>query len=555
MKSISSIMVLLLFSGYTTPSLAEELSFEAGATRHLSEITKGDSSGVAVLVARDGKVVFQGGFGFADIANKVRITPQTKFRIGSVTKQFTAAAVLRLAEEGKLSLDDSIAKHFPDFSHFSGVTVRHLLTHTSGLHSYTEKPEVLSRLTEPIEPAALIALFRNDPPDFAPGAGFHYSNSAYFMLGEMVAKVSGKTFGSYLRETFFEPLGMIETGIYVNSAPPPGMAIGYSSADDKFKPALDWDMSWTGGAGALYSTVGDLFRWTEALFSGRVVNKTSFQAAATPVELPASADGLTMKYGYGLMMYEIKRLPAIGHAGGLPGWLSDLVHLPKHNCTVVVLANAAMPQPSELVPQSISHSFVEKLLADEIKALPPVTEDKSVDPKTFAAYAGRYDFMTEIMTVSIEGDRLMAQVTDDPKKRIFPKAKDEFFWKGSDAEIVFLRDEKGEVIAARYSDGGYTFTHKKLGEDTVKLTSDQLDGMLGQYRYGPGTVMIFSRDGTQLFAQLTDQAKFPIFPISETEFGWHIVKAKVEFVKGKDGKVTKAVHHQNGGTINAPKIK
>src|SRR4051794_33755805 len=145
MKSISSIMVLLLFSGYTTPSLAEELSFEAGATRHLSEITKGDSSGVAVLVARDGKVVFQGGFGFADIANKVRITPQTKFRIGSVTKQFTAAAVLRLAEEGKLSLDDSIAKHFPDFSHFSGVTVRHLLTHTSGLHSYTEKPEVLSR--------------------------------------------------------------------------------------------------------------------------------------------------------------------------------------------------------------------------------------------------------------------------------------------------------------------------------------------------------------------------------------------------------------------------
>src|SRR4051794_17667196 len=187
--------LLVLICEATCPSFAEELSFEAGAKRHLSEVTKGDSSGVAVLVARDGKVVFQGGFGLADIAKKTPITPQTKFRIGSVTKQFTAAAVLRLAEQGKLSLNDSLAKHFPDFADFSGVNVRHLLTHTSGLHSYTEKPEVLGRLTKPIEPAMLIALFQNDPPDSAPGAGFHYNNSAYFLLGEMVAKVSGKPFG------------------------------------------------------------------------------------------------------------------------------------------------------------------------------------------------------------------------------------------------------------------------------------------------------------------------------------------------------------------------
>jgi CubicO group peptidase (beta-lactamase class C family) len=555
MKYISFLIVLLLFIGYATSDFAEELSFEASATRHLSEVTKGESSGVAVLVARDGKVVFQGGFGLANITKKTPITPETKFRIGSVTKQFTAAAVLRLAEQGKLSLDDSLAKHFPDFAHFSGVTVRHLLTHTSGLHSYTEKQEMYSRVTKPIEPAALIALFQNDPPDFAPGAGFHYNNSAYFLLGELVAKVSGKSFADYLRESFFEPLGMKDTGIYVNSAPPPGMAIGYSFADDKFKPALDWDMSWAGGAGALYSTVGDLYRWNEALFGGLVVNEESFKAATKPVELPANVDGMIMKYGYGLMMYEIKRLPAIGHSGGLHGWLSDLVRLPKQHCTVVVLANAALPQPPELIPQAISHALVEKLLADEIKKLPSASEDKSVDPKTFTAYVGRYDYQAAIMTVSVEGDSLMAQLTGQPRHRIFAKAKDEFFWKVADAEVAFVRDEKGDVIAARHSQGGVTFTAKKLGEDAVKLTPDQLDSLLGQYQYGPGAVMTVSRDDTQLFAQLIGQPKFPIFPKSETEFEWRVVKATVEFVKGDDGKVTKAIHRQGKATIDAPRIK
>ena len=547
--------LFLLACDGATRSCAEELSFAEEAKRHLSEVTKGESSGVAVLVARDGKVVFQGGFGFADIATKAPITPQTKFRIGSTTKQFTAAAVLRLAEQGRLTLDDSLAKHFPEFAHHSGVTVRHLLTHTSGLHSYTEKPELFSRVIKPIEAEKLIAWFQNDPVDFAPGAGFHYNNSAYFLLGEMVARVSGQPFGDYLRETFFDPLEMNDTGIYVNATPPPGMAIGYSFNDEKFAPALDWDMSWAGGAGALYSTVGDLFRWNEALFGGRVVNEASFKAMITPVELPANVDGMTMKYGYGLMMYDIKRLPAIGHGGGLHGWLSDLVRLPKQHCTVVVLANAALPQPAELIPQIISRSLAEKLLADEIKALPPATEDTTVDPKTFTAYAGRYDYQAAIMTVSVEGDHLMSQLTGQPKNRIFPRAKDEFFWKAVDAEIVFVRDEKGDVIAARHTQGPITFTAKKLGEEAVALTPEQLDSFLGQYQYGPGAVLTVSRDETQLFAQLTGQPKLPIFPKSEPEFEWRVVKATVQFMKGEDGKVTKVVHRQGEATIDAPKIK
>jgi CubicO group peptidase (beta-lactamase class C family) len=547
--------LLLIACFGATRTSADDLAFAEQAKRHLSEVTKGESSGVAVLVARDGHIVFQGGFGLADIAKKTPITPDTKFRIGSTTKQFTAAAVLRLAEQGQLSLDDSLAKHFPQFAHHGGVTVRHLLTHTSGLHSYTEKPEIFSRVTEPIEPQKLIAWFQNDPPDFAPGAGFRYNNSAYFLLGELVAKVSGKSFADYLRETFFEPLQMRDTGIYVNASPPPGMAVGYSFKDEKFEPALDWDMSWAGGAGALYSTVGDLFRWNEALFGGRVVNETSFKAMTTPVVLPANVDGMTMKYGYGLMMYEIKRLPAIGHGGGLHGWLCDLVRLPQQRCTIVVLANAALPQPAELIPQVIARTIAEKLLAAEIKALPPRAEDKSVDPKTFTAYAGRYDYQSAIMTVSVEGDQLLAQLTGQPKLRLVPSAKDEFFWKDVDAEVAFVRNEKGEVIAARHSQGPIGFTAKKLGEDAVKLTLEQLDAFLGQYQYAPGAVLTVTRDDTQLFAQLTGQPKFPIFPTSETEFEWRVVKATIQFIKGDDGKIAKAIHRQGPTPIDAPKIK
>ena len=542
--------LVFLIAGFSVSRA--ELSFEEGANRHLREVTKGDSPGVAVLVAREGKIVFQGGFGFADIEQKTPVTPETKFRIGSISKQFTAAAILKLAEEKKLAVTDPLAKFFPDFPRAENITLHHLVTHTSGIHSYTDKPGFLGKVSVGIEPAKLIESFKNDAPDFAPGAGFHYNNSAYFLLGEIVAKVSGKSLGDYLRDTFFTPLEMKDTGVFTNSAPPPGVARGYSFAEGKSGLALDWDMSWAGGAGALYSTVGDLFRWNEAFFGGRVLNAESFKAAITPVTLPADVDG--MKYGCGLVMSEFKRLRAIGHGGGLNGWSSDLLRLPDQHCTVVVLANA-LPPPPGLAPGEISHSLAGKFLEADIKKLPPLTEDKSVDPKTFSAFAGRYDYQGAVMTVSVGDDRLFAQLTGQPKHEIFPKSADEFFWKVTDAQVVFLRNEKGEVTAARHTQNGNTFKAPKLGEDAVKLTAAQLDALLGEYRYGPGAVLAVTRDGGQLFAQLTGQPKFPIFPKSATEFEWRVVAAKVEFVKGDDGRVAKAIHHQNGTTIEAPKIK
>lgn len=521
------------------------------ADRRFRELGDAGPAGVAALVARDGRILWQGAAGFADAEKKVPVGVETKFRIGSVSKQFTAAAVLKLVEEKKLSLTDPLSKFFPDFPGGDKITLHRLLNHTSGLHSYTNKPEFMTRVVKPIAPAELIAWFRDDKPDFAPGTSFLYNNSAYFLAGEIVAKVSGQSLGDYLRTTFFEPLGMKDTGTFVNAAPPAGMASGFSWSDGKLSAAVDWDMSWAGGAGALYSTVGDLMRWNDALHHGRVIGADSLKLQTTPNKLPADVDGLN--YGYGLVVSEFKRLPILSHGGGLNGWSSDLTYFPQQQCTVVVLANV-LPGPPGLNPAAISQALAEHFLAEDIARLPAITEDKSVDPKSYAAFTGRYDYREAVMTVTVEKDRIFAQLTGQPKYEIFPKAPDAFFWKITDAQVVFLRDDKGAVTAAQHTQNGNTFKAARLSESAVKFTPAQLDALLGQYQYGPDAVMTVTRDGDQLFAQLTGQPRCAIYAKSTTEFEWRIVVASVQFVSGKDGKVTKAVHTQNGATFDAPKI-
>ena len=227
---------------------------------------KTNGPGAAVLVARDGKILFEKAYGLADIENHVPVTAETKFRIGSISKQFTAAAILKLQEQGKLSVEDKLTKYYPDYPRGGEVTLRHLLTHTSGIHSYTDKPGFMDSVTKPIKSDALVKSFENDPFDFDPGQKWSYCNSGFFLLGCIVEKVSGESYEEFMRKTFFEPLGMRNTGVHHSDAELKNVALGYDGGP---KRAVNWDMSWAGGAGALYSTVGDLYRWNEAIFHGK----------------------------------------------------------------------------------------------------------------------------------------------------------------------------------------------------------------------------------------------------------------------------------------------
>src|SRR5258707_6573759 len=256
-----ALMALATLLAAALPAAAETPSQKADAL--LSGLIETNDPGLAVLVAQNGKILFEKSYGLADREHHVPVIPQTTFRIGSIGKQFTASAILKLQEQGKLSVNDKLSKYIPDFPRGDEVTLRHLLTHTSGIHSYTEKQGFIESVTSPVKPDDLVNSFKNDPYDFDPGKKWQYDNSGYFLLGRIVEKVSGQSYGDFLEKNFFKPLGMTNTGVYRAHPGLPHEALGYSLEGAGFTNAVNWDRSWAGGAGTLYSTVGDLFRWNE----------------------------------------------------------------------------------------------------------------------------------------------------------------------------------------------------------------------------------------------------------------------------------------------------
>jgi CubicO group peptidase (beta-lactamase class C family) len=330
----------------------------------ITRVVAGDCPAAVVLVARDGKILYEKGFGYASLESKTPATPQTIFRIGSVTKQFTAAAVLRLQEQGKLRIEDKLSKFIPDYPRGDEVTLYHLLTHTSGIHNYTSKPNLDQIMTTGATAEEMIRSFQNDPYDFDPGEKHQYSNSGYFLLGYIVEQVSGQALGDYLRDTFFLPLGMKSTGLHRRGLALHPEAVGYSCVGGKVQRALDPDMSSAGGAGALYSTVGDLCRWNEALFNGRVISPSSLDAALTPCVLadgrPANATG-GPGYGFGLTIAEHGGLKVISHGGAGPGFASHLMRVYDKKLTVAVLVNCVPLYPN-LSPTTFAYDLAQVYL-------------------------------------------------------------------------------------------------------------------------------------------------------------------------------------------------
>ena len=522
-----------------------------------NNVFKGDSPGAAVLVSRDGKIIYQKGFGYADIGNHVPFTINTKSRIGSVTKQFTASAILKLQEEGKLSVNDKLSKFIPDFPRGDEVTIHHLLTHTSGIQSYTDKPHFLQSVTTEAKPEEVIESFKNDKFNFNPGEKWSYNNSGYFLLGYIVEKISGKSFDEYLKNTFFEPLGMKNTGIHNSKQILENEARGYSYdyESKRFQKAVDWDMSRAGGAGAMYSTVGDLYLWNEGIFNGKVLSKHSLDLAFTPVKLNDGTEAETGgKYGYGWMISENRGLRMLWHGGGVEGFHTDLRRYPDINATVVVLQNC-LPPASGMGANELAEKIAEIFFWEDMKPIESRKVDKTVNVSKYDDYIGRYDYGGAVMTIRRDGDRLFAQLAGQPEFEIFPKSEDEFLWKVVDAQATFVRDESGKVTHILHRQSGRILKAPKLKEETsIKVDPKILDTYVGEYDLN-GTPAMITKEDDRLYIQVTGQPKVELFPRSETEFFLKVAVADIKFVKDDSGKVTKAILNQSGMTIEMKKVK
>jgi hypothetical protein len=350
---------------------------------------------------------------------------------------------------------------------------------------------------------------------------------------------------------------MKSTGVHSSTAALEHEALGYQFEGGQFNKALNWDMSKAGGAGALYSTVGDLYRWNEGVFNGKVLKESSLQAAFTPVKTEEnSVDRSEGGYGYGWAVATTRGSQEISHGGGLHGFVSYLLRLPKENFTVAVLANCSPPPPG-VDPGGLAREVVELYLGEKLAARETPKIDKKVAPNAFDAIVGRYDYGMAILAVTREGDKVFAQLSGQPKFEIFPKSETEFFWKVVEAEVTFVKNDQGAVTKAIHRQGGQTINAPKLEDvKTAKVDAKIYDAYVGNYDYGKvNAIMTVTREGDQLFAQLTGQPKFEIFPKSETEFYWKVINARVTFVKGTSGKVTKAIHDQAGQTFDAPRME
>jgi CubicO group peptidase (beta-lactamase class C family) len=290
-------------------------------------------------VTKGGKVVASGAYGFADLENRVPASVSTVYAIGSLTKSFTAAAILALADDGKLSLDDTVGTYVPSFPEPGrSATLRQLLNHTSGIRSMTSLgPRYWAQAGREIEPADLVAIFANEPPDFTPGTAYRYSNSGYVLLGLAVQKASGMPWGAYVAKRLLVPLGLSATRDGQSAGLVRGRAHGTSRVKDGgFENAWHVSLSQGFAAGALLSSAGDVAAWIRRLAVDPPVSASSARAMTTPGVLP---DGKTLSYGYGVGVDTFAGRRRLFHGGGLPGFDAWAAYVPDADLAVAVLCN------------------------------------------------------------------------------------------------------------------------------------------------------------------------------------------------------------------------
>jgi len=340
------------------------------------ELARRGGVGASVAVVRDGRIALEGNYGRRSLdADARRVDETTMFGIGSVTKQFTSVAILLLAEDGKLSVDDKVAKYYPGLTKASDITVLDLMNHVSGYPDYYPLDFVDRRMMKAVAPDALLKKYAGGPLDFEPGTRWSYSNTGFVLLGRIVERASGRPLGAFLKDRIFSPLGMQHTD-YDPHAADPRLARGYTSfALTPLQPATSEGPGWVGAAGAIFSTAADVARWDIGLMEGRVLKPVSWALMTKPRAL---ANGRSTGYGCGLAIAQRHGVTVLTHGGALSGYVARNTMIPQSRSAVVALIN------DEDGP--LANSLVDRAL--EI-LLPPDSRDAPVTRGPSAAGADR----------------------------------------------------------------------------------------------------------------------------------------------------------------------
>ncbi len=395
-----------------------------------------NAPGAAIMIVKDGSVLYKKSIGKANLELDTDIHHGSLFRIGSNTKPFTAMAILKLAEDGQISLQDDITRYISDYpTDGHTITIEHLLTHTSGIRNFTSVDGFSQAQTKNYSPEDFIDFFKHQPMDFPPGSQYRYSNSGYFLLGYIIEKVTKQSYARYLKSTFFTPLGMNNTTYDNPRRIIKNRTSGYVPDEGYFLNGKHISMTVPYSAGALLSTTEDLTIWYQAVMDGEVVSQASLKKALTPYKLN---DGTSTCCGYAWFLGNLLGSPIIGHTGGITGYYSTLVYLPQDEVFVVGLTNCNW--------QNIDfENLSTKLAALAIEK--PYFEPKKKDINA-AFYAGTYTSPTgDNITLIVENDELFLVGRNESKWILFEANNDTFYNEIDFTTFRFVRNSKGQIVS------------------------------------------------------------------------------------------------------------
>lgn len=428
MKKITSLLFVTALSVSLT---AQETLQQIDAL--LAAHIKNETFNGTVLVAQKGKILLQKGYGYKNAAQKLLNDSNTIFQVGSITKQFTAAVILRLQEQQQLSLQDKLSNYFPELSFANKVTIEQLLSHTSGIFNYTSNADFMK--TEAVKPASqekMLALFKDKPLEFEPGTQFNYSNSGYILLGYIIEKVTRKPYYQVVHDMIFTPLHMDHTGFDFAGLQSPDKATGYFVLTNTAStPATIVDSSASFAAGAIYSTVNDLYKWDRSLYTEKIISKASLKNAYS------RRKGM---YGLGWIIDSANGKEVYQHSGGIFGFTSFIGRSPEEDICIILFDNKG---DGGLEQQAAA---INAILHHQPYVLPKEHIAIQLDSSVLKKYMGEYELSPNFtLTISFENGQLMVQPSGQGKMEMFAEKEDFFFLKQANAQLEFTKEADGKT--------------------------------------------------------------------------------------------------------------
>jgi CubicO group peptidase (beta-lactamase class C family) len=528
----------------------------------------------SILVAEKGKIIYEKGFGMANMEWAIPNQPDTKFRIGSVTKQFTAALILQLVAEGKIKLEGKISDYLTDYRKDTGekVTIHQLLNHTSGIPSYTSRPDFLPEISRnPYRVADFIKKYASGDLEFEPGSKFSYNNSGYSLLGAIIEKVTGQSYETVLTERILKPLGMTNTGYDHSATLIQKRASGYQKTRDGFVNAPYLDMSIPYAAGSIYSTVEDLYKWDQSLYEDRILSAASKNLMFTP--------GLG-NYGYGINISDQpigktdQKIRIIGHGGGINGFNSLLTRAVDKRQTVIILDNVGLGtyhqkiagsiigilngQPAESPKRSIADALYKIAVEKDVAAA--IAEYR----KLKAENSPTFDFSeAELNTLGYQlvGLKRLKDAIEIFKLNVemYPQSANPYDSLGE----AYLADNQKDLALVNYkkaaeldpANANALLIVRRLEGKEIKVDASGFDAYVGDYQVNARLTLTISKEGDKLFGQMTGQEKLALESVSDAQFTIPAVKANITFEKDPAGQVVGLLLSQGTRTVNAKKIK